>query len=71
LDDLTEAIATAVVSGIVDLGAPVLGLEGNGELLAGDPIPALAGTSGSNSAAIRKDDNIWDRYTRIQSVIEK
>jgi len=55
----------------VDLGAPVLGLEGNGELLAGDPIPLAGGANGSNSGAIRKDDNVWDRYVKIQEAVER
>ena len=71
LTSLTDKITEAVVSGSIDLGAPVLGLEGDGELLAGDPIPVVGGTSGANSSAIRKNDNVWDRYTRVQQAIDK
>jgi hypothetical protein len=71
LSSLTDAITEAVVSGSIDLGAPVLGLEGDGALLAGEPIPNVGGTGGSGSTAIRREDNVWDRYTRVQENIEK
>lgn len=71
LASLTDKITEAVVSGSIDLGAPVLGLEGDGDVLAGDPIPVVGGTNGSGSTAIRRNDNVWDRYTRVQQAIDK
>ena len=55
-----------VTSGIVDFGAPILGLMGDDELLAGDPIPPQAGVNGNETIfntknnAIVKDANLWD-----------
>lgn len=69
LDELLQQIVDVVA--IVDLGAPVLGLEGDNVLLLGDPIPgAGAGAGGFNTAA-RREDNIWDRYVRIQEIMLK
>ena len=53
----------------MDLGAEVMGVEGNGELLFGDPIPKDGTVAGVEYAAIRKNDNIWDRFVRIQDTI--
>jgi len=39
LDELQAALTERIVTDAVDLGAPVLGYESAGELLAGDPIP--------------------------------
>lgn len=49
-----------MTSGEADFGAPVLGLEANDDLLAGDPIPGAV--LETDSTALRKDDNLWDRY---------
>jgi hypothetical protein len=67
LEELTNAIKTKVAS--ADFGAPILGVEGNGELIAGDPIPA-AGAGNANYAAIVMDDNIWERYVRVQEIFD-
>ena len=60
-------------SGDADFGAPVLGVEGNDQLLFGTAIPAGPVTDNAfgESTAIRIDDNIWDRYQRIQEIIEQ
>lgn len=55
----------------VDLGAPILGVEGDSILLVGDPIPGAGVAAGGLSTAARKDDNIWDRYVRIQEIMLK
>jgi len=68
LDVLAETLADAITTGVANLGAAVLGLEGGGKLLAGDPIPAAGGGGGSTASltnSIFLDDNLWDRYTRI------
>ena len=72
ITQMAELLVEVVNSGAADLGAPILGVEGNGALLAGDPIPANpngGGSTGGSSTAIRKDDNIWDRYVRIQDIL--
>ena len=53
----------------VDLGAPIMGVETNDELIYGSPIPGSP-TFNSDSNAIRIDSNIWDRYQVIQDLVE-
>ena len=57
-----------VESGTLDIGAPIMGLAGeDGEVLAGDPIPAAPGQGnnanifdGDGNSAIVGDSNLWD-----------
>jgi hypothetical protein len=70
LQSLTDTLVEILTTEVADLGAEILGVEGNGELLFGDPIPKNAQV-GNGYAAIRKDDNIWDRFVRIQESINK
>ena len=53
-----------VNSGSIDIGAPILGLQGNtGEVLAGDPIPtpgATVITNLNNPAIVKDGPNLWD-----------
>lgn len=65
LAGLIDSLEKVISRGAVDFGAPILGLEGDGELLFGTPIPKNAEAAGKGSTAIRKDDNVWDRYVRI------
>lgn len=73
IDELQQQIITVLESGDAEFGAPVLGVEGNDKLLFGNAIPKGPVTGGAfgESTAIRIDDNIWDRYQRIQEIIEK
>lgn len=65
LSQLLETLKDVITNNVVDFGAPVLGLEGDGELLFGTPIPKNPTATANASTAIRKDDNIWDRFVRI------
>ena len=65
---MTQMVAQ-VDSGALDIGAPIMGLQGgNGEVLAGDPIPDAPGagtnanifTGEGNSAIVGDDNNLWD-----------
>ena len=65
-----------VEDGSLDLGAPIMGLQGSsGEVLAGDPIPdapgANAGTNygDENHSAIVDDENLWDHLIIEPEVI--
>lgn len=69
LQSITDALIEVITTSSDALGAEVLGVEGNGELLFGDPIPKDGTAAGNGYAAIRKDDNIWDRFVRIQESI--
>jgi hypothetical protein len=69
LEELMENLVKVVAT--VDLGAPILGVEGDDILLVGDPIPSAGAKSGGFNTAARKDDNIWDRYVRIQEIMLK
>jgi len=68
LEQIKEVLVEVVATGVANLGAPLLGLEGDDELLAGDPIPKAGGAAaggqeilGTDSNAIVKDDkNLWD-----------
>jgi hypothetical protein len=73
-------ITIQVESGELDIGAPIMGLEsGDGELLAGDPIPAAAGQAGAggnffdgagNTAIVGEGDpNLWDDYVFEADVV--
>jgi hypothetical protein len=74
---ITTTLIEAVASNPAAFGAAVLGLESDSKLLAGDPIPGApaaggaggSGTGGLTSAAFI-DDNLWDRFVRIQAYEE-
>lgn len=64
----TQMVAQ-VDSGELDIGAPIMGLQGdNGEVLAGDPIPDAPGAANNanffsgegNSAIVGDNNNLWD-----------
>jgi len=75
ISEITESIKKVFTDAKADLGAPLLGAEGNDELLWGSRIPAgpVTGSTGfgGQSTAIQLEDNIWDRYQRIQEVVER
>jgi len=74
---IKEQLVEVVTSGIVDLGAPILGLMSDDELLAGDPIPPQAGVDGNdtifnmNSNAIVKNANLWDEMVSENQIQER
>lgn len=73
IEELRQSITKVFDDGSADLGAPIMGVEGNDQLLFGTAIPAgpTTGQGFGESTAIRIEDNIWDRYQRIQEIIEK
>ena len=70
LESITTLLVTQVNEGTLDIGSPILGLQGDdGTVLAGDPIPDPVGfTDGSTvevetvdtAAIIRDGPNLWD-----------
>lgn len=69
LSAIKTQLVVAADSGTLDLGAPIMGLQGSdGEVLAGDPIPDAPGAttnnaqnfSGDGNSAIVGDTNLWD-----------
>ena len=70
LDSIQKIMVDQADSGTLDIGAPVMGLEGGtGEVLAGDPIPKAEGEGAANAnffsgegnnAVIGDGDNLWD-----------
>jgi hypothetical protein len=69
LSSITTSLVAQVDSGELDIGAPIMGLQGgNGEVLAGDPIPDAPGAANNanffsgegNSAIVGDNNNLWD-----------
>ena len=68
LETIKTQMVAQVDSGTLDIGAPIMGLAGDdGEVLAGDPIPAAPGQGnnanffdGDGNSAIVGDSNLWD-----------
>ena len=77
LTEIKEKLVEIVTQGIIDLGAPVLGLMGDDELLVGDPIPEQEGVSftetvfNTDSSAIVKDANLWDEMVNEKKIQEQ
>ena len=71
---IKQNLVSQVEEGTIDLGAPIMGLQGDdGEVLAGDPIPGPADlTFGDtdHSAIVGDDENLWDHLIFEQEVIE-
>jgi hypothetical protein len=64
-----------VSTGIANLGAPIIGLMGDDQLLAGDPIPPPQGAEGvigaDNVAIVKDDKNLWDKALEEDKETEK
>jgi len=69
LEAVQQSLVTQAEEGSLDIGAPIMGIQGSsGEVLAGDPIPDAPGANNNanffsgegNSAVIGDGANLWD-----------
>lgn len=63
-EEMKEDLTSQIVNGILDLGAPILGMMVDGNLIVGDPIPPPEGgaapTQGNDYSISINGGNIWD-----------
>ena len=77
LKDLQNKLAQQAEEGSIDLGAPIMGIQADdGELLAGEPIPAQDGQTTQtktldDSAIIGDGPNLWDDIIVQQKIDQK
>lgn len=71
LDDLTRTMVRLLSSGAANLGAPVLGFEGDGILLYGDPIPKTINDRFIAPNSVITQDDIWESLRKAEEILQK